>query len=71
MREGGRGEGGRVGSGVHVYAERGTEVNLLREEDSTNDEDNSSTQTDLEALESSVIPSTSLAVHSLPPTLKV
>ena len=72
VREGGRKREG-VRSGVHVYVERGAEVNLLRGEgdETSDDEEDSLTNTDLEAasrLEQNSVP---LEFHSLPPTLKV
>ena len=67
---GGRSEG--VRSGVHVYVERGAEVNLLRGGDETSDdEEDSSTNTDLEAASRLEQNSVHLPSHSLPPTLKV
>ena len=37
-------EGGRGGSGVHVYAERGAEINLFRED--TSPEEDTTTKTE-------------------------
>ena len=67
---GGRSEG--VRSGVHVYVERGAEVNLLRGGDETSDdEEDISTNTDLEAASRLEQNSVHLPSHSVPPTLKV